>query len=108
MTNQKLFDLLIEIRDSDIFAPTKYDYGERGIDEPMKLAHAYNLIEEFGNRGGNYRLTKNGYAVIDSNGDLSVLDSPSISIRPDNGMNNTPANNVQPRGGVADQPPQPV
>lgn len=80
----KLLDLLIEIRDSDIWCPTKDDYNNRGLRGPMKLAHAYDLIEEYGNRGGNYRLTKHGYKVIEENGELSTLDKPDISIQSTN------------------------
>lgn len=78
-----LLDLLIEIRDSEIWTPTKYDYN-RGIGEPMKLARAYDLIEEYGRRGGNYRLTKNAYQVIGSKGDLSVLSRQGFSIQSEN------------------------
>ena len=80
----KLIDLLTKIRDSDIWCPTKDDYNNRGIREPMKLAHAYDLIEEYGGRGGNCRLTKDGYKVIEANGDLSILEKPDFSIQSTN------------------------
>jgi len=84
MTNQNLLDLLIEIRDSNIFSPTKDDYRNKGIREPMELAHAYDLIEEYGKNENNFRLTKNGYTVINSQGDISVLDRSSVSIQSQN------------------------
>lgn len=80
----KLIELLTEIRDSDIWSPTKDDYNNREIGEPMKLAQAYKLIEDYGTRSKNYKLTDRGYKVIEAKGDLSILDKTEFSIQSTN------------------------
>jgi hypothetical protein len=83
MVNHDLLALLIEIRDSEIFVLTKKTIQKNPKQESFKIALAYNLIEEFGAQGRNYRLTKNGHSVINSKGDISVLNRPAFSIQSD-------------------------
>jgi len=84
MTDNNLLNLLIEIRDSDIFYPTKETYQIEGFSTNLKKAESFGLVQRYGKLNTNFRLSKSGYQVIESAGDLSVLDEKSIMVNATN------------------------
>ena len=85
MTDKNLLNLLIDIRDTSsryVFSPTKEEYRNEMFSKTLSKAESFHLVQKYGN--GCFRIDERGYKVIESNGDLSVLDEKPITVNSQN------------------------